>query len=302
MRPYVVLGTKHWSPALSYATNARSMSWPRLLLGALFTAILALSVHVIMLQVLHVPYPAGFPRTGPGAWLNAVPSILGAILLYSFASSTLTRYSFVTRSVVLFLLITMLQEIFFRAPIMDGVVTTAWTFSFVSNIPRLFDWLLLSCLIVAVTPYARNIWLKMIAATILYALVFIACKPLIERAFAPVLSKLSFLAHDEVYGLPYGMHVLLPAYLTYAEPVIAALLTAALLWDHLSARSALRILQFTFIVLLIRHHLFALIIYPFYAEVPVTTALLSMGQFTLETIVLATMTALTWHYARRTQR
>jgi hypothetical protein len=114
-----------------------------------------------MLQGLHVAYPSGFPHTGICSWLNTGPSVLGAIFLYTLASNALKRRSFITRSLILFLLIKMLQEVFFRAPVMDAVVTTAWTFSFVSNIPRLIDWLLLACLIVAVAPWLRNIWSKL---------------------------------------------------------------------------------------------------------------------------------------------
>jgi hypothetical protein len=53
----------------------------------------------------------------------------------------------------------------------------------------------------------------------------------------------------------------------------------------------------TLLLLLIRHHLFALAIYPFYTKASTTTALLSMGQFTLETITLSLMTTLTWRFA-----
>ncbi|MCU1321793.1 MAG: hypothetical protein JWM43_1442 [Acidobacteriaceae bacterium] len=286
---------------MSPLSGTRSIRWPKFLLGALLTAILALSVHVVMLQGLHVPYPSGFPHTGIGAWLNAAPSVLGVIFIYTLASNALKRRSLVARSLVLFLVITMLQELFFRAPIMNGVVTTAWTFSFLSNVPSLLNWLLLSFLIVAIAPLLKNIWLQVLGATALYLLVFIECKPLIARAYAPVLTHFSFLAHDEVYGLPYGMHVLVPAYLTYAEPVLAALLVAALIWDSLSPRIPVRFLQFTVTVLLVRHVLFAPAIYPFYAKVPVITALASMGQFTLETIALSLMSALTWHFATKTR-
>jgi hypothetical protein len=144
---------------------------------------------------------------------------------------------------------------------------------------------------------AQKHLVQIVASIALYALVFIACKPLIEHAFAPVINHFSYLAHDEVYGPPYGMHVLIPAYLTYVEPVIAALLIAALVWDNLSSRAPLRILQFTLLLLLIRHHLFALAIYPLYMKASTTTALLSMGQFTLETITLSLMTTLTWRFA-----
>jgi len=91
--------------------------------------------------------------------------------------------------------------------------------------------------------------------------------------------------------------VLVPAYLSYAEPVIAAVILAALVWDRLSASVPLCVLQFTMIVLLVRHVLFAPVIYALYAKVPAGTALASMGQFTLEGIALAALSGLTWHFA-----
>jgi len=192
----------------------------------------------------------------------------------------------------------MLQEQFFRAPIMDSVVTTAWTFSFLSNIPTLLVWLLLSILIVALAPLLKNLWLKLGAAVALYALVFLVCRHPIASAFNPILQHFSYLAHDEVYGLPYGLHVLLPAYLTYAEPVAACIVIAALLWNHLDQRLPVRLLQFTLIILAIRHVLFAPFIFPLFAKLPVTTAFLSIGQFSFEAIALAVFSALTWHLSR----
>lgn len=276
-----------------------SIRWPLLLTGALLTGILGLSVHVVMLQLLHIPYPAGFPHTGIGAWLNTAPSVFAAILLYTLASDTFLRYSPIPRVLALFLLLTMLQEQFFRAPIMNSVVTTAWTFSFLSNIPTLLVWLLLSILIVALAPLLKNLWLKLVAAVALYALVFLVCRPAIAAAFNPILQHVSYLAHDEVYGLPYGLHVLLPAYLTYAEPVAACIVIAALLWKPLDRRLPMRLLQFTLLILAIRHVLFAPLIFPFFSRLPVPTAFLSIGQFSFEAIALAVFSALTWHLSRR---
>lgn len=181
---------------------------------------------------------------------------------------------------------------------MDSIVTTAWTFSFLSNVPTLLVWLLLSILIVAIAPLLKNLWLKLLAAVALYAFVFLGCRNLIVSAFNPILQHLSYLAHDEVYGLPYGMHVLIPAYLTYAEPVVACILIAALLCKHLDQRLPLRLLQFTLLILAIRHVLLAPIIFPFYAKLPIPTAVLSIGQFSLEAIALAVFSALTWHLSR----
>jgi hypothetical protein len=280
----------------------QSIRIPLLILGAILTGILGLSVHVFLLQGMHIPYPAGFPHTGIGAWVNGASSVLGAVLVYSLASPGFHRRPFVVRVLALFLLLTMLQEMFFRGPIMDAVVTTAWRFSFLSNVPALLVWLVLSTVIVAIAPYLKHVALKVVASVVLYAAVFLALRPLVMRYATPILAHFSSLAHDEVWGQPYGAHVLIPAYLTFAEPVIACIVIAALLWDQLAERLPLRLLQFTLILLAVKHVLFAPIVFPFYAKMPVLTAMASMGQFTLEAIALAVLGGLTWQFSRRGAR
>jgi hypothetical protein len=287
---------REWSQNLSYSTEALSIQWPKLILGALLSAVLALSVHFIMLQVLHIPDPSALPHSR-FSWLLGAPSVLGAVFLYALADDSLKRWSFVTRSLILFLLITMLQEIFLRLPIMESVVTNAWIFSFLSNVPRLLPPLLVSCLVVITVPLLKNIWSKILASLVLQAVIALVFRPLIQRAWKPVLDHFAYLAHDEVYSVPYEMHVLIPAYLTFAEAVCAALLIAALVWGNLSSRAPLRFLQFILIILLIRNHLVPLLIYPFFAKISIGAALLSEGQFTLETATLGLLTALTWQFS-----
>lgn len=50
--------------ALNYVNNREIICWPVLLAGVIATLVIALSVHAVMLQWLHVPYPYNFPHIG----------------------------------------------------------------------------------------------------------------------------------------------------------------------------------------------------------------------------------------------
>jgi hypothetical protein len=42
----------------------QDVQWPQAGAGIVLSCIAGLSVHVVMMQVAHVPYPAGYPTTG----------------------------------------------------------------------------------------------------------------------------------------------------------------------------------------------------------------------------------------------
>ena len=46
------------------ADKLTQVAWPKALLGMFLTCMVALSVHVGMLQGLNIPYPDGYPTTG----------------------------------------------------------------------------------------------------------------------------------------------------------------------------------------------------------------------------------------------
>ena len=270
--------------------------WPGLIIGMGLTIVAGLSVHVIMLQGLHVPYPDNSLVGWPARYLNVALAMLATILFNTMASSRLDTYSRLVRSVLVFLIFSMLHEALIRAAVMDGVVTTAWTYSFLSNLPVLLTNLVICILIVWVSPSLRLVWQKIVAALILAALLWFVCQPLIGLAFSPILNSLSFLAHDEIYKQPYGWHVLVPAYATFAEPVVASFVIAFLVWDRLSAMLWIRTLQFVLLIMLMKGSIVPTLFYSVYLKLDLPTAIASEGQFGLETLIVAVMTALVWQY------
>jgi hypothetical protein len=276
----------------------QQIRWSRLLLGLLLTLICGLSVHVLMLQVLHVPFPSGYPSHAPVEQIDQAFIVLGLLLLLSKWAYSLRGAGIVVRWLVLFVLYAMLRETL-RGTIMVGVTTTEYAYPLLTLLPRLLGFLVLTLFCVLTEPKLLRLWQKVLGAGLIYVVVTFACQPLIAKAFEALLARFAHLQHDEVYAMPYGAHVLIPAYITYLEPVIASVLCAALVWNQLSKRSVLRYLEFIVLILLIKRSMFPPFIYAWYERQHWATALASAGQFSLETITLALFAALTWQYASK---
>ncbi|WP_419727935.1 hypothetical protein [Lichenicola sp.] len=276
--------------------------WPRLLLGMGLTLIAALSVHVVMLQGLHVPYPDNSIVGWPARYLNVALAMFATILFNRLADPRLSGYSWLPRSLVLFLIYSMLHEALVRAVVMDGVTTTAWTFSLLKNLPAIITNFITCIAIVLVSPRLDRLWQKALGAMLLAVLVWFVCKPALGWAFSGILESLSFLAHEDVYSEPYGWEVLVPAYITFAEPVVAAFLIAVLVWDRLSVHPWIRGAQLVALIMLMKGSVAPTLLYSIYLKSDLGTAMMSEGQFGLETLTLSVMTASFWHFSRRPPR
>ena len=278
-------------------SSSAGIHWMRLALGAVLTAVCALSVHAIMLQGLGIPVPdMSLLSTGSRYPIQAVAT-LGLISLWQVASRR-SRGSRVPGWVVLSVLAGMLTETLIRKPFMEGYCTTAWIFAFVSNLGPVLAVIVSAVLIIAVAPKLTSDLRRVAAAMVISALTMFVASPLIAAAMSPLLQAMSNLApQSEWCTLPYGADVLIPAYLTFAEPVVACFATAALVWDGLSGSRGVRLLQFTLIIVAIKKQLLTPILYALVAKVGVGSALLSEGQFALEAVALAVLTGLSWEWS-----
>ena len=272
------------------------INYARLLLGMLITLVVSLGVHVVMLQILHVPFPE---YAGVSAWassLNTALAALAVLYLIALARPTLGTLTKVTQCLIVFALYAGLREMM-RGIIMDGVVTTAWTFNLVAGMPGLAYALVLTSLAVLLSPLLRWPVLKVLGAVGIAAVMIFAVRPGLKFAFAPAMRTVAHFNHDEVYREPYGWKVLIPAYITYLEPIVACLLLAALTWPNLSPKPATRIFLLSLLILLARSMLLPTLVYSFYSKAPPLEAMLSQSQFLLETLALAVLTGLVWQFS-----
>ena len=272
---------------------------PRLIAGLAVAGVLGLSVHVIMLQVLHIP----FPQDDPPYWarlLNIAGMAIAVLIFLDLARPALEGRSFVARWLILAALLAMLRETV-RGAAMAGVVTTAWTFSLAQMLVPILLWLAIGLLCTAAAPWLRSLWSKVLGGLVIAAAA-LWLSPAIGAALSPLFEALAPLAHPDVYELPYPWQVMIPAYLTYAEPVIACALIARLVWDRLPAPPAQRLALFVALILFMDTMVLRTFLFSFFSGGPLGAAMLSESQFMLEVLVLAALTGLTWAWSHRGAR
>jgi hypothetical protein len=93
--------------------------------------------------------------------------------------------------------------------------------------------------------------------------------------------------------------VLVPAYITFIEPALSCMIFVALVWNRLSAKPLLRLVQFVVLIMFMRGMVFRTFIFSFYIKSSLGAAMLSESQFALETLALAVLTALIWQYSMK---
>lgn len=283
--------------------------WIRLAFGFVATCILALSVHAIMLQVFDVPYPSEQLTAWLPDVLNNIVFAWGAMWLYGSLHIPLYRRSRACRIAVVTLLLCGLNETL-RGLLMNAYCTDTSVSSLiyyaVAALPKILGFAMAATGAAIADRELSPRWKRGAAAVVLGLVLSFVVGPLMTWLQLVIMTP--FAAWAPTGGwcrLPYGMNVLIPAYLTFAEPALACLLCMALVAKRLPSHGPLRPLVFVLLILALKMQLLMPFFYVIYASIPSMTAMMrlaSMGQFSLEAAVLGLLTALSWDYATRTSR
>jgi hypothetical protein len=186
---------------------------------------------------------------------------------------------------------------------MDGYCTNSIGFMLISNIPKLLTIAITCGLVVFTAPRLNNVLYKFLAAIVISALFMFAVSPLIGAAWKPVADKIAYLAPTgEWCKLPYGLDVLIPAYISFMEPVLSCVVMAILILNQLSKIKWLKYLLFALIVVAVKYQLLMPVFYVILHKGTFITNLASEGQFALETIVLSLSAALTFEWSFKQSR
>jgi hypothetical protein len=275
------------------------LSWTRLFSGAFFTLTLGLGTHVVMMTVLAIPYPYNPPSAGIVLFANQVLIVLGSLILYQRAGFDTRLRSISLRSVCCFLLLATLTELLIRDAAMNGFVTSAYAYAILEVLPKLLLWLFISILLSVTGRFLKTPGRRLLGSAAIAAVSFIGLKPLIGDYFATLLKAYAYLDHAPIYGFPYGWQVTTAAFITYAEPVSAALVAAWLIFDELPGRAIARVAMFTLIIVMIRGSCLGWLAYGIKHSDRFFAASVSSGQFALESVVLGVLSGLTWYFSRK---
>ena len=273
--------------------------WAGLVGGTVLTAVCALSVHAAAVQLFHLPGMDKYPTGGPFVFLTQAGMVAAAIVLWRLAPPNIGKLPIPVKCLLLFVLLAMLFQRLIRLPLMDAVVTTAWSFSFLANLPALVPFLVVACLVVWAAPVLSRPWQVLVAGVIIAALAFPLCGPLATSLFQPILDSAAGLDHEPVYNMPYGLNVLVPAYVTALEPATATVALAALVWDRLRGTTAARIAYVAVLVMILNLHLFQPLVVLATGGPDLGAGLEGIGQSWVATLVQAVLGAATWAFSMR---
>ena len=94
--------------------------------------------------------------------------------------------------------------------------------------------------------------------------------------------------------MPYGIYVYKDIYGMFIEPTISSFILIYLMWPALGGSKPRRIALFVVIMMLMRGRIVATGLFSFWIKDSWALAFAAEGQFFVETLILATLTGLTW--------
>jgi hypothetical protein len=273
-----------------------AIRWPLLLTGAVLAGVAALSVHVVMLQVLDVPYPAlgSIPK-----WLlacNGVTSYIALMVLALLAARPAPVASAWVRWLLLTAAYLMIRETL-RAGIMEGVVTTTYAKPLLEVLPNVVLGLVV-CGIATLAADRLPRWVAIVIGTAaMYAVATWIVRPYLMAPLTAWIGSLGLVEGDEVYKAPYGFHVLLPSYLTFAEAVVGAFAACWLAWREGRFSLASFAIAMTFLVPFLHATALLPVWLAIVGPLPWWQGFLSAFQFSMEHAVLGFGAAISWWFA-----
>lgn len=206
-------------------------------IAIILTSIISVSIHVFILQYFHAPEIEINSSLNPiiGIIIKFC-TVITSIFIYLLSIQYWLSMKPIQRIILFALLIMALTESLFRSTIMNVLVGNSWQYQILQAIPTYLIFLSLSsfiCLLAALalikkTYQPLRIMLFAILATILFILVGNGAKALL----APLLP---FIPNTELNAIqpPYGLNILIPAYVTYLEPTLASFILFYLIKEKL---------------------------------------------------------------------
>jgi len=243
--------------------------------------VVSLSIHVIMLQVLWVPYPdaSGVGRLG---LLYPLAQSLGLVALAACALPWLQRFHPVVRGLILAALFSAMNGIV-RNALMAGFATTEFRGSIGGFVHQALANVILAFIAIAVVSFLRNNGIRIAAAVLMTALGTFYLNPVLGSLLAPLMAWSGQHTHADVYKVPYGANVLVPSYLLFAETVIACLAARCIIHLRDVSWDSTGIIRYVGLVLLVRGTWVMM-----FAWGPII-GMMSVSQFFLQDLVMASL-------------
>ncbi len=210
----------------------------------LLTGAIALSTHVFIIQYFQ---PTDF-KISPYAnqmigYVIRWCTVVGAMIIFICSKKTWENISLFPRVMLFALLIMALVEQLLRTPLMQVIIGYSWTSQAISTLPVYIGFLTLSLLIIFFVPILSRAahwrFLKYFVFSMLTTALVIAAKKIATSLLSILSPHPQLVDVSKIISLPYGMGVLVPAYITFLEPTVASFIVFYLIEDKLKKFSTL---------------------------------------------------------------
>jgi len=251
-------------------------------------AIASLSIHVIMLQVLWVPYPdtSGIGRLG---LLYPLAQSLGLVALAAAALPWLRRFHPVVRGLIVAALFGTMNGIV-RNTLMAGFATTDFRGSLGGFVHQVLLDIIIAFIATGAVSYFRNFGIRIVVAVLMTVLTTLYLNSALGSLLAPLMAWSAQHAHADVYKVPYGANILVPSYLLFAETVTACVVARCIIHFRYASWDAKGGLRYVSLVLLIRGTWVMMFVWG-----PII-GMVSVSQFFLQDLAMASLSHLAWQH------
>ncbi|UAK25833.1 hypothetical protein [Sphingomonas nostoxanthinifaciens] len=298
--------------ASNYHTDVRLLRSPAdwLIAGVLacIIAVLALGAHDVAISHLGIIYPdeSGVPNWAK--YLGQIVRLATMVYVSHLARWRLDQMSPVKAAIALGLLVVFLQEtvriIVVDNIVSDGWIDRRWIYLLMTRLPNAMLSFCSGAAAVTISRTLRHrpIWAVIIVVPIVAAIGLFALLPALKGVAGWIDATLHLAEPPEVYQPPYGFYVYKYIYGTFVEPTIACFVLAYLAWPGLNGTPLRRTAAFVALILLMRGRVVATALFSVWIKAPLPMAIAAEGQFFVETLVMATLTAAVWAHLSRPAR
>ena len=277
----------------SNSNNGRARSWLALVLAACIIAPLSESLHGLMLDRLHVPYPStpGLPSLlrvlDLGLRLAAAAFCVRFLLAQRWRDRPFATAAF--GSILMLLLNETLRVIFIVSAIGQSLPA-----ALLNALPALL--IGVNTAIIVYAAASRMRWPSLgicILAVSAFSAMYISPRLVAQ---VEVWNQTYFSRVVNHYNPPYPAFIQFRISAGFLEPTFATFVLLWLCWSSLPAGVWRRVVWFTIFLLVLRGRVTSLLLFSFWVRQPFPINFLSESQFFLETATLAVLASLIWAY------
>ncbi len=263
---------------------------------------ISVNIHIQMLRN-GIPYPGNhFHPPHYIAFLKYGVQLCGMYWILNQLNNKFISIGFVIKTLILFIIMATLNELILRLPLTAGyVVDKHFLFVWVSEyLPDILS-LILACFILnfIMLIKARR-WLGRIFITLLIIVYTILSvkfiTPFLNYGAHYLLQFINPPNPNNILHSPYNWQTDVIASVFFIEPMIACFVITWLIWDALHGNMILKSVQVILVILILNNGLALFISFMLYNDLPPLTAILSVGQLTLQWIFAGIMISIMYHH------